>query len=142
NWLIGREIVEEEQKGRRRTRYGQKVIIELSRNLQAEYGTGYSTTNLKLCRQFYLQFPNLIRPRIGHTPRDQFLLPQKAGQPSAISHTPCNQSWRSGRLHSGLAWSLYRHLLRVEKPAARSFYEIEAVENNWSARELERQINS
>jgi predicted nuclease of restriction endonuclease-like (RecB) superfamily len=41
-----------------------------------------------------------------------------------------------------LSWTHYRTLLRVEKPAAQSFYEIEAIQNNWSARELERQINS
>jgi predicted nuclease of restriction endonuclease-like (RecB) superfamily len=41
-----------------------------------------------------------------------------------------------------LSWTHYRTLLRVEKPAARSFYEIEAIQNHWAARELERQINS
>jgi hypothetical protein len=47
-----------------------------------------------------------------------------------------------GQLHSNLSWTHYRTLLRVEKPAARAFYEIEALQNNWSARELERRINS
>ena len=45
-------------------------------------------------------------------------------------------------MHPNLSWSLYRHLLRVESSNARAFYEIEALQNNWSARELERQINS
>ena len=53
-----------------------------------------------------------------------------------------SQSWKPGRLHSNLSWTHYRTLLRVAKPEARSFYEIEAIKNNWSARELERQINS
>jgi predicted nuclease of restriction endonuclease-like (RecB) superfamily len=47
-----------------------------------------------------------------------------------------------GRLHPNLFWTHYRTLLRVDKAEARSFYEIEAIKNNWSARELERQINS
>ena len=47
-----------------------------------------------------------------------------------------------GRLHPNLSWTHYRTLLRVDKAQARSFYEIEAIQNNWSARELERQINS
>src|SRR5262249_11970009 len=46
------------------------------------------------------------------------------------------------RLHANLSWTHYRTLLRVDKPEARAFYEIEAIQNNWSARELERQINS
>jgi predicted nuclease of restriction endonuclease-like (RecB) superfamily len=50
--------------------------------------------------------------------------------------------WEPGFLHSSLSWSLYRHLVRVESSNARAFYEIEAIRSNWSARELERQINS
>lgn len=59
-----------------------------------------------------------------------------------IRHAPRGESWRPGYLHSNLSWTHYRTLLRVDKPEARAFYEIEAVKNNWSARELERQINS
>ena len=53
-----------------------------------------------------------------------------------------SQSWQPGQLHPNLSWTHYRTLLRVDKSAARAFYEIEATKNNWSARELERQINS
>ena len=45
-------------------------------------------------------------------------------------------------LRRELSWTHYRILMRVEKPDARSFYEIECVKNNWSARELERQKGS
>lgn len=45
-------------------------------------------------------------------------------------------------LHPNLSWTHYRVLLRVDESEARSFYEIEAIKSNWSARELERQINS
>jgi predicted nuclease of restriction endonuclease-like (RecB) superfamily len=51
-------------------------------------------------------------------------------------------SWQPGQLHPNLSWTHYRTLLRVEKTAARSFYEIESIDNSWTARELERQINS
>jgi hypothetical protein len=57
-------------------------------------------------------------------------------------HAPRGESWRPGHLHQNLCWTHYRTLLRVEKPEACAFYEIEAVKNNWAARELERQINS
>lgn len=59
-----------------------------------------------------------------------------------IRHTVSGESWQPGWLHSNLSWTHYRTLLRVEKPEARAFYEIEALQSNWSARELERQINS
>ena len=45
-------------------------------------------------------------------------------------------------LRSELTWTHYRLLLKVESEPARSFYEIETVNNNWSTRELERQINT
>jgi predicted nuclease of restriction endonuclease-like (RecB) superfamily len=45
-------------------------------------------------------------------------------------------------LRHELAWTHYRLLLRVEKPEARAFYEVEAVNSRWSTRELERQISS
>ena len=61
---------------------------------------------------------------------------------SEIGHAPRSQSWRPGRLHLNLSWTHYRTLLRVDQAEARAFYEIEAIKNNWSARELERQINS
>jgi predicted nuclease of restriction endonuclease-like (RecB) superfamily len=59
-----------------------------------------------------------------------------------ISDALQQKSWESGLLHLSLSWTHYRTLVRVEKAQARAFYEIEAIENNWSARELERQINS
>jgi len=148
NWLIGREIVEEEQRGRKKAFYGQKLIAELSKKLQKDFGSGYSATNLKLFRQFFLGYPDLLRGRIGHTLRDQSLpecetlVSTSIAFPTGIGHTPCDQSWKPGLLHPNLSWSLYRHLVGVELTLARSFYEIEAIRNNWSARELERQINS
>ena len=45
-------------------------------------------------------------------------------------------------MNPNLSWTHYRTLLRSDDPSARAFYEIEAIKNNWSARELERQINS
>jgi predicted nuclease of restriction endonuclease-like (RecB) superfamily len=59
-----------------------------------------------------------------------------------ISEAVHRKSWRPGRLHPSLSWTHYRTLLRVEKTQARAFYEIEAIKDAWSARELERQINS
>ncbi|MDD2893990.1 MAG: PDDEXK nuclease domain-containing protein [Halothiobacillaceae bacterium] len=64
-WHIGRMIVEDEQGGAARAEYGRRVLPELAKRLAAEFGKGFSTTNLKLFRQFYLAFP------MGHTLCDQ-----------------------------------------------------------------------
>ena len=179
NWLIGREIVEEEQRGEKRAEYGKRLIAELSARLQADFGGGYATRNLETFRQFYLEYPQLVaiphavsaESGVGNIPHAVRALSagaifdaarQKSGkgdgvcsqseQPEkildaesaelAIHHKPSGESWQPGQLHWNLSWTHYRTLLRVEKPAARSFYEIEAIQNHWAARELERQINS
>ena len=54
NWLIGREIVEEEQKGKAKAGYGERLLEELSERLQVEFGNGYSIQNLRYIRQLYL----------------------------------------------------------------------------------------
>lgn len=141
-WLIGREIVEEEQQGRRRARYGGRLLAELADRLTGEFGRGYSVYNLKFIRQFYLQYPDLGgRAEIGYAPRSRS---EDAAGPDIgeIRYAARGESWQPGRLHPNLSWTHYRTLLRTERPEARNFYEIEAIRNSWSARELERQINS
>jgi predicted nuclease of restriction endonuclease-like (RecB) superfamily len=59
-----------------------------------------------------------------------------------IQHAARGETWQPGQLNPNLSWTHYRTLLRVESVEARAFYEIEAFQNNWSARELDRQINS
>ncbi|MCL2208038.1 MAG: PDDEXK nuclease domain-containing protein [Fibromonadales bacterium] len=63
-WQVGRLIVQQ-QGGEERAEYGSGIIRDLAKRLTAEYGKGYTITNLKYMRQFYLQF------KIGHALRDQ-----------------------------------------------------------------------
>ncbi len=58
-WNIGKQIVEEEQHGEDRAKYGAELIKELSRQLTVEFGKGYSTQSLWNIRQFYKAFPIL-----------------------------------------------------------------------------------
>ncbi|MFH1825337.1 MAG: PDDEXK nuclease domain-containing protein [Candidatus Firestonebacteria bacterium] len=117
-WEIGKIIVEEEQKGRQRARYGEYLIKRLSDDLVKKFGKGFTTSNLKNMRQFYLVYLKLYVLR--------------------------GQSLREKRyaLRSQLSWTHFRILMRVENETARKFYELETVKNNWSTRELDRQINS
>ena len=45
-------------------------------------------------------------------------------------------------LRRQLSWTHFRILMRIKDETARQFYEIETIKNNWSTRELERQIDS
>ena len=71
NWLVGREIVEEEQRGQRRAGYGEKLIRTLSKQITAEFGRGYSVNNLEHFRDFYVTYPELIATPIPHALRGE-----------------------------------------------------------------------
>lgn len=139
NWLIGREIVQDEQAGRRRAGYGATLLKELAGRLKADFGAGYGVDNLELFRRFYLEYPQLLPAEISDAPRRK--LGDGAGS-LPIQHAVHGESWQAGQLSADLSWTHYRLLVRVNKAQARTFYEIEALANNWSARELERQISS
>lgn len=75
NWLIGYYIVEYEQNGEDRAQYGEKLLENIVLNLP---NMGFSKTNLKLFRQFYLTYPqisqsvtDLLKTRIGQSLTDQ-----------------------------------------------------------------------
>jgi len=57
-WLLGKRIVEEEQKGRSHAPYGQQLIRDVSRQLASEFGRGFSEANVWNFRQFYLTYPS------------------------------------------------------------------------------------
>ena len=59
-WAIGQRIVEKEQQGKERAEYGTYLIKNLAKEIEPEYGSGFSERQLKFCRQFYNTYP------IGH----------------------------------------------------------------------------
>ena len=59
NWLIGQRIVEQMQKGENRAEYGTYLIKMASEALTEEFGKGYSETNIRSFRKFYLTFSDL-----------------------------------------------------------------------------------
>jgi predicted nuclease of restriction endonuclease-like (RecB) superfamily len=142
NWLIGREIVEEEQRGQRRADYGTKLLAELSARLNAEFGRGYSVDNLEAFRQFYLDFPQLISDTVSRKLMLPPALPLQTNSETSSRESSGSTDWHPGELSPSLSWSHYRQLLRVTRPEARAFYEIEAIRNAWSVRELQRQAAS
>ncbi len=57
-WLMGKRIVEQEQKGKNKAEYGEHILVELSKALTVEFSKGFSYANLRNFRQFYLTFPD------------------------------------------------------------------------------------
>ncbi len=146
NWLIGQQIVEAEQGGAQRAGYGQALLKNLAARLATEFGAGFSLTALKHMRGFYQAYPQLLEK--GHALRDllgEVATPGADAKGHAVrdlSSSAPAPAWRPGQLHTALAWTHYRALLKVARREARDFYEIEAVKSAWSARQLERQMAS
>jgi predicted nuclease of restriction endonuclease-like (RecB) superfamily len=154
-WHIGREIVEHMQKGDPRADYGKQVIDELARRLGMRFGRGFSTTNLRYFRSFFLAYANR-RPAIRHigsgesSPAATGSTPRNLGR--RIRHTTGGVLAVMSRASSGkaqprgfspkLGWSHYRALMNVEHMAERLFYEIEAEKGGWAVAHLERQIHT
>ena len=71
-WHIGREIVEQDQGGKKRAAYGEAVLEELSQRLTTEFGRGFDVTNLRKMRQFFRMFEirDAVRLESGKTKRD------------------------------------------------------------------------
>jgi predicted nuclease of restriction endonuclease-like (RecB) superfamily len=144
-WQIGREIVEYHQGGAGRAEYGDRVLALLSQRLQVQVGRGYSVTNIKYFRLFYQAYADR-EPKIRHEARDE--LPGRAvkGHEGRDVSKALSLAARSGGLLEGfssrLSWTHYRTLTKVDDPAARAFYEIEASLADWSVPHLERQIHT
>jgi hypothetical protein len=143
NWLIGKQIVQAEQGGESRAAYNRRLLKTLSSSLQQEYGNGFSVSSLQYMRAFFLDYPRLLKvpPTPGGEAGRQ-LSSAKQHAVRVISPETSETSWSPGYLHPSLSWTHYRALLKVDRREARDFYEIESVRNGWSARQLERQINS
>ncbi len=120
-WLIGKRIVEEEQDGKERATYGEEILKTLSKELSNEFGKGFSLTNIKNFKKFYLLFSDLVK---GQTASD-FSVSQ-IGQTASAK----------------LSWSHYERLIRIENKDARNWYLQEAVTQNWSVRTLDRNIST
>jgi hypothetical protein len=86
NFEIGRHIIAHEQQGEKRAAYGKEVLKQLAEKLTAEFGGGFSMTNLKLMRQFYLLYAH----RISQTASDVLPL-------NAIGQTLSDQLTVSGK---------------------------------------------
>ncbi|MBR6199479.1 MAG: DUF1016 family protein [Spirochaetales bacterium] len=112
NWLLGKRITEEVLDGEDRAKYGAAIIKNLSAQLTAEFGKGFTPNNLYYCKQFYETFQEIF-------------------------HTPCGES-----MITQLSWSHFRTLLQVDDSKARDWYMNECVHQSWAVKTLQRNIST
>jgi len=141
NWLFGHYIVEYEQKGEDRAKYGDQLLKVLAKDLKRKSIKGLSKRNLHYFCQFYLMYPatgQLIT---------SMSLPKSIVQTlSAQSETVKKESDRTDVdpqvLISRLSFSHIIELMGEKNPGKRLYYEVEAIMGNWSVRQLKRQMGS
>jgi predicted nuclease of restriction endonuclease-like (RecB) superfamily len=140
-WLIGRRIVEAEQRGAARAGYGEELIERLSRDLVQRAGRGFGVRNLASMRRFFLCYPqaqveNSLPAATAESGRNILqTLSAKSSKSLKLEPFPQIQTLQ-------LPWSHYTRLVAVKNDLARQFYETEALRGGWTARQLSRQIDS
>lgn len=151
NWHIGRYIVEYEQGGKERAEYGTQLLKHLSEDLTKAYERGFSYRNLRLMKQFYLQFPiwQTLSAKSKNGIETSPILSLVKGQTLSAKLSSEKKQTISAQFSEKLlaslpklTWSHFVRLLSVKDEDERNFYIIETAENNWKERELDRQINS
>ena len=140
---IGRYIIEDEQGGKLRAEYGKGVLKRVSERLTERLGKGWSEENLRLMRRFYTLYSHVQSPIFKiQTCGLEIQSPKIQTSGSEISQPADNDNQRLLNQRFTLPWSHYLILTHVKDSDARSFYEIEAFKQQWSKRQLQRQIGS
>ena len=157
NWLLGKRIVEQIQKGNDKAEYGKHILKIASESLTEEFGKGYSTTNLRSFRKFYLIFKDYA---IGQAVPDQFEKPKgqtlsaefdeskRQAMPAKFENS--KQQTASAKLENEnqqalpaiLSWTHYERLMRIKEKEIRDWYMREASNQMWNYRTLNRNINT
>jgi predicted nuclease of restriction endonuclease-like (RecB) superfamily len=141
NWVFGHYIVEYEQNGEDRARYGTELMKNIADTLSIKNIKGLSDRSLRNCRQFYLVYPNIDQVL------SELALPESIWQSAtAKSHKDLINKGFNGvnpkLLLSTLSFTHIIELTREEDLLKRSFYETQAIQGNWSVKELQRQMGS
>jgi len=169
NWLVGAYIVEFEQNGEDRAKYGERLVATLANDLRKRGLRGFSLSSLKNYRQLYKTYPQIgqtlsgfsgskLLSGKGQTVSGLFSgptgLPQLPQPLSTESSTKTDAVAIRGTLSPELitpfspqlvlqfSWSQLQELTRIDDPLKRAFYENECLKGNWSVRQLQRQIGS
>lgn len=154
NWLIGYYIKEFEQNGEERAKYGEKLLVTLSKKIKIK---GLGRSMLEYCRLFYSSYPQLQNEiaqfvlTISQSPIGKLPLPaekllslgQSSNNQLLLSENEfTNLEISPSKLFSTLSFTHFVELIQFEDNLKRRFYEIECIKGCWSVRELQRQIGS
>ncbi len=127
-WNIGKLIVEEEQRGKKRAEYGKFLIKELSGKLTEDFGTGFTERNVRNMRAFYLTFPiwHAVRAELTWTHYRLLLKVEKEKARDFYLNETVDSNWSTRQLERQINSFYYERLLssKDKKPV------LEEVESN------------
>lgn len=151
NWLIGMYLVEYEQKGQDRAQYGEALYAEIANRTKCLGLKGMGKSNLYLFKSLYLTYPQIVQflaAQMQSTKNQPFIPPSdfvsgqiqilqsKTGKSSEIAPNDIHQ------LLNRLTYTHFVELMRCDTDLKRTFYETQAMLNNWNVKELGRAIDS
>ncbi|MCK9452123.1 MAG: PDDEXK nuclease domain-containing protein [Bacteroidales bacterium] len=169
NWLIGYHIVEYEQNGSDRAKYGANLLKQLAQNINIR---GLGETNLKIIRQFYLIYPQIKTVLIDN---NKFVLPEKITEilnsrsSSQIRQLPTDELYITEyennnksqsatdllenddldddenyilKILSNISFTHFVELIKIDNRIKRRFYELIILNTTPSVKELKRNINT
>ena len=154
NYVIGFYIVEYEQHGSDRAKYGDRLLKRLAERVNKR---GINETLLQSCRRFYTLYPQIQfylegksptaldeSSSISPTASEEFMSKSSTlSNKFEISSTPSNKFITpADELISHLSFSHLREIIPIDDPLARFFYETECIKCCWSVKELRRQIST
>ncbi|MDD3200550.1 MAG: PDDEXK nuclease domain-containing protein [Bacteroidales bacterium] len=138
NWIIGGYIVEYEQNGSDRAKYGDGLLKKLEERIAQK---GMSVTSFQYSRLFYRSYPQMISLITSNYATLPHNLPI-AENYATVSHNSNEYMTSAETVVSHLSFSHIRELLTIDDPLVRYFYETECIQGTWGVRELRRQITS
>jgi predicted nuclease of restriction endonuclease-like (RecB) superfamily len=148
NWIIGHYIVEFEQQGKGRAEYGEKTLKAISDKLSKTGNKGFSDRNLRLFRQFYLEYPaiwQLLTAKFKSTENQPGIIWQSLTAKFSSEAKQTNSDINAVPVEvliDKLSFTHIIELLKIDAPLKRSFYEVQAIRNNWTVETLKRNTNS
>ena len=146
-WEIGRRIIELEQGGQKRAKYGIQLIERLASDLTERFGRGFSEANIQYMRRFYVEWtiPQTLSGESQATkldPKNRLMSSKPQTLSGQLNQTGSIETVAALSPGFPLPWSHYIKLLAVRENDARSFYERESLRGGWTVRQLGRQIAS
>ena len=166
NWMVGAWVIEFEQTGKDRAKYGTRLLETLAQDLKARGLKGLDERSLLDCRSVYRLYPQIpgsvtpefktfghgsvipgsVTPELAKLLRNQQVLSNESRRSHAVairgSLTPELPSALESAQVLRLSWTHLQELIRIDDPWKRAFFENECLNSRWSVRQLQRQIGS